>query len=85
MDEPTERTETTEPAADHPYIRIDWYGGDVGYTMHAMSGGILYAIAGILTHEAEKLLFAQDVQQAQEAQKRSGKGKLVVPFPGRGN
>lgn len=56
-------------------------GGDLTYEMHSMSGVILHAIAAVLHHEAEKLLFQQDVMQAQAAQK-NGIGRLSVP--GRG-
>lgn len=68
----------TDAKTDAPSITVTFgEGGDLTYKMHNMSGVILHAIAAVLHHEAEKLLFQQDVQQAQ----RNG-SKLRLP--GRG-
>lgn len=71
-----------EPTTDAPSITVIFgEGGDLTYQMHNMSGVILHAIAAVLQHEAEKLLFQQDVAQAQAAQK-NGSGRIALP--GRG-
>ena len=68
--------EATEPAP--PSITITWGARGLEYDMHNMNGVILYAIVGVLTHEAERLLFQADVATAQENARKSGKGKLVT-------
>ncbi|MHB8674577.1 MAG: hypothetical protein ACYDAK_12995 [Candidatus Limnocylindrales bacterium] len=80
MTDPEISDSPPEPMADHPTIQVDWHDGDIAYRMHNMSGAILHAIAGVLAHEAEKLLFEQDMARAREDARAAGKGAIVTPF-----
>lgn len=70
----------SEPTDASPSVTVSWAesGDGVAIAMHKMSGPVLHAIAAILHHEAEKMLFHADMAAAEQARK-NGISKLALP------